>query len=265
MKAWEGVLESLTPERSEKPRKVGMTMVIDKGYGLAQTQDLMDTASGVIDFLKMTFGTAAFLDYEFVKRKAAIVTTAGVDIYPGGTFLEIAVFQKKYKEYLDRCVELGLTAVEVSDGTLDIALNLRSEIIEAAQERGLKVITEVGKKDPNEKVAFELMHETIRADLAQGVEEVIVEARESGKGVGIFDASGAVDSSEVDQIVAGVEDTSRLMWEAPLKNQQLYLIKRFGLNVSLGNVPPGDILALEALRCAMRGDTLKAAIAAGQG
>jgi len=153
----------------------------------------------------------------------------------------------------------------VSDGTLDIALDLRSEIIDAAKERGLKVITEVGKKDPNEKVAFELMHETIRADLAQGAEEVIVEARESGKGVGIFDSSGAVDSSEVDQIVAGVEDTSRLMWEAPIKNQQLYLINRFGLNVSFGNIPPADILALEALRCAMRGDTLKAAIAAGQG
>jgi phosphosulfolactate synthase len=260
MKAWEGVLESLTPERSVKPRKEGLTMVIDKGLGLAQTQDLMDTAADVIDFLKMTFGTAAFLEYDFVKRKAAIVTTAGVDIYPGGTCLEIAVFQDKYKEYFDRCKELGLTAVEISDGTLDIPLKQRVEIIKAAKERDLKVITEVGKKDPNEKVAFELMHETIRSDLALGVEEVIVEARESGKGVGVFDASGEVDSSEIEGILAGVEDPSRLMWEAPLKKQQLYLIQRFGTNVSLGNIPPADILALEALRCAMRGDTLKAAI-----
>ncbi len=258
MKAWEGVLESLAPERSVKPRKEGFTMVIDKGYGLAETQDLMDTASEVIDFLKMTFGTAAFLNYDFVKRKAAIVTTAGVDIYPGGTFLEIAVFQNKYEEYFDRCKELGLTAVEVSDGTLDIPLKQRVEIIKAAKDRGLKVITEVGKKDPNEKVAFELMHETIRSDLELGVEEVIVEARESGKGVGVFDASGAVDTSEVDKIIEGVEDPTRLMWEAPLKNQQLYMIKRFGTNVSLGNIPPADILALEALRCRMRGDTLQA-------
>lgn len=260
MKAWEGVLESLTPERSVKPRKDGLTMVIDKGLGLAQTQDLMDTASDVIDFVKMTFGTAAFLDYDFVKRKAAIVTTAGVDIYPGGTFLEIAVFQNRVMEYLDRCVELGLTAVEVSDGTLDIPLDLRAEVIQAGRERGLKVITEVGKKDPNEKVAYELMHETIRSDLALGAAEVIVEARESGKGVGIFDSSGAVDSKEVDQIVAGVDDLTRLMWEAPLKNQQLYLLRRFGTNVSFGNIPPADILALEALRCAMRGDTLKDAV-----
>jgi phosphosulfolactate synthase len=257
MKAWEGVLESMTPERSVKPRKVGLTMVIDKGLGLAQTQDLMDTAADVIDFVKMTFGTAAFLDYDFVKRKAAIVTTAGVDIYPGGTFLEIAVYQKQVNEYLDRCLELGLTAVEISDGTLDVPLDQRAEIIKAARDKGLKVITEVGKKDPNQKVAFELMHETIRSDLALGAAEVIVEARESGRGVGIYDASGAVDSEEVDQIVAGVDDITRLMWEAPLKNQQLYLIRRFGPNVSFGNIPPADILAMEALRCAMRGDTLK--------
>ena len=117
----------------------------------------------------------------------------------------------------------------------------------------------MGKKDPNEKVAIELMHETIRSDLALGVEEVIVEARESGKGVGVFDASGAVDSSEVDSILTGVDDPSRLMWEAPLKNQQQALIIRLGNNVNLGNIHPDEVLALEALRQGVRGDTLKRA------
>ena len=262
MKAWEGILESLAPERSRKPRSTGLTMVIDKGLGLSQTKDLMDTAADTIDFLKMTFGTAAFMDYDLVQRKAEIATGAGVDVYPGGTFMEIAMHQKRTEAYLDRCVELGLTAVEVSDGTLDIPLDLRAQVIQSASARGLKVITEVGKKDPAESVDLSLLHTTIRRDIELGVCKVIVEARESGKGVGIYDSSGAVDERELDQIIAGVDDPSWLMWEAPLKNQQLYLIRRFGTNVSLGNVPPEDILALEALRCCMRGDTLKTAVSA---
>ena len=56
-----------------------------------------------------------------------------------------------------------------------------------------------------------------------------------------------------------MKDPNVLVWEAPLKNQQQHLITRFGCNVNLGNVPPEEILALEALRQGLRGDTLKQA------
>ena len=87
--------------------------------------------------------------------------------------------------------------------------------------------------------------------------KVIVEARESGRGVGIYDRSGAVDEGEVDLIVSGMDNVDDLMWEAPIKGQQLYMINRFGVNVNLGNVPVADVLAVEALRVGLRGDTLK--------
>jgi phosphosulfolactate synthase len=99
----------------------------------------------------------------------------------------------------------------------------------------------------------------VASDLALGAFKVIVEARESGKGVGVMDASGNVDAAEVEKIVAGIKNPDDLIWEAPIKNQQLFFITRFGLNVSLGNIPPEDILALEALRVGLRGDTLKKA------
>lgn len=263
MKAWDGVIESLAPERSTKPRVEGLTMVIDKGLGLHATEDLMATAAEVVDSLKLTFGTSAFLDSSFVKDKAKIVAGADVDIYPGGTLTEVAIAQKKIIPFLERLTELGFTAIEVSDGTLDIAPEQRSEIIQRAAEHGLKVITEVGKKDPSNLVALEEVHRLIRQDLDDGAMLVIVEARESGKGIGVFDQSGQVVASEVDAIVEGVDEPSRLMWEAPLKAQQLYLIERFGTNVSLGNIQPADILALEALRCRMRGDTLSQAFESG--
>ena len=96
-----------------------------------------------------------------------------------------------------------------------------------------------GKKDPDEKVATAKMHEEIAADLKNGSFKVIVEAREAGKGVGIYDKDGKPKEDEVEAIIKGVNDITKLEWEAPIKNQQQFLILRFGINVSLGNIPPG--------------------------
>jgi len=262
-KAWNGVFRIPEPGRSAKPRSNGFTMLLDKGLGRYGTEDLMATAADYIDFLKFSFGTSAFYDERVLREKVEIVTSAGVDVYPGGTFLEVAVWQNRYPDYLRRANELGFTAIEVSDGTMEMSDECRSDCIKRALDAGFKVLTEVGKKSPDQKLAIVEMHQLISHDLELGALLVIVEAREAGKGVGIFDKSGAVNESEVDQIVSGVADLDKLMWEAPIKNQQQYLILRFGNNVSLGNVPTTDILALEALRQGLRGDTLKRALERG--
>jgi phosphosulfolactate synthase len=262
-KAWEGVFHMPEPGRSAKPRHNGFTMALDKGLGPCATEDLMAAAADYVDFLKFSFGTSAFYDEKVLREKVEIVTGAGVDIYPGGTFLEVTVCQDSYPDYLRRAKELGLTTIEVSDGTMEMTNERRADCIKRALDAGFKVLTEVGKKSPDEKMAIAEMHQLISHDLELGALLVIVEAREAGKGVGIFDKSGAVNESEVDQIVSGVADLDKLMWEAPIKNQQQYLILRFGNNVSLGNVPTTDILALEALRQGLRGDTLKRALERG--
>jgi phosphosulfolactate synthase len=262
-KAWEGVFRIPEPGRSMKPRSNGFTMVLDKGLGPRATEDLMATAADYVDFLKFSFGTSAFYDEKVLREKVEIVTGDGVDIYPGGTFLEVTVCQGCYPEYLQRARELGFTAIEVSDGTMQMTDESRGDCIKRALDAGFKVVTEVGKKSPNEKVAVAEMHRLIAHDLELGAVQVIIEAREAGKGVGVFGKSGAVNESEVDEIVSGVADLDRVMWEAPIKNQQQYLILRFGNNVSLGNVPTTDILALEALRQGLRGDTLKRALERG--
>ena len=104
-----------------------------------------------------------------------------------------------------------------------------------------------------------VLADVVNADLDHGAFMVIMEAREAGKGVGIYDASGLPREAEIDAFLKGVRDPGRVLWEAPLGPQQKYLVLRFGPNVSLGNIPPEDILALEALRCGLRGDTLKRA------
>jgi phosphosulfolactate synthase len=234
-------------------------MVIDKNVGPRQLDDLLEIASDYIDVIKLTFGTSAFYDKTLLRKKNQKITERGIEVMPGGTFLEVAVWQGVIDEYLDRAKKLGFSAIEISDGTIDIGLRTRAEVIKRSIDRGFKVITEVGKKDPHDVLPISLTHRLIRKDVENGAFKVIIEAREAGKGVGIFDQEGRTRVDEMENIIAGVPDPSVLIWEAPLKNQQQDLILRFGPNVNLGNIPPEEILALEALRQGVRGDTLKKA------
>ena len=259
VKAFDGVFEMPLPGRTVKPRQEGVTMIIDKGLGLSATQDLLESAADAIDFIKLTFGTSAFLDIDYLMEKVEMVKDYDIWICPGGTFLEVSVWQGTYPKYLKRCKEIGFNAIEVSDGKKENDMQTRADCIKRAVDMGFMVVSEVGKKDPDDKVATEKLHEEIAADLRNGAFKVIVEAREAGKGVGIYDKDGKPKDDEVEAIIKGVDDITKLEWEAPIKNQQQFLILRFGPNVNLGNIPPEDILALEALRNGLRGDTLKRA------
>jgi phosphosulfolactate synthase len=262
--AWEGVIRLPVPERLRKPRESGWTMVIDKGLGLHVVDDLMQTAAPVIDVVKLTFGTSAFFAYDVLKEKVRTITAHGVHVMPGGTFQEVAVWQGALDRYLGRARELGFDAIEVSDGTIEMDLQTRRETIGAAKA-GFRVLSEVGKKDPLDAQPMAVLADLVNADLDAGAFMVIMEAREAGKGVGIYDASGLPKEAEIEAFLQGVRNPSRILWEAPLGGQQRYLVLRFGPNVSLGNIAPEDILALEALRSGLRGDTLKRAWLADRG
>lgn len=258
-KPWDGVIEMPAGGRTSKPRQTGVTMVIDKGVGVSRLEDLIETCGEFVDVIKLTFGTSAFYEEALLKRKNEMITASNIDVMPGGTFLEVAIWQKSIEKYLDRAKDLRFSAIEISDGTIEMDTQTRKDTIKKSLNKGFKVITEVGKKDPKEVLPISLIHQLIEEDMQNGAFKVIIEAREAGKGVGIFDAEGKVKDEEIDNIIAGVKDTDCLIWEAPLKNQQQALILRLGLNVNLGNIPPDEILALEALRQGVRGDTLKKA------
>jgi phosphosulfolactate synthase len=203
--------------------------------------------------LKLTFGTSAFFQRDVLKEKVRTVTAHGVYCMPGGTFQEVAIWQGAFDRYLDRAHELGFNAIEVSDGTIEMERRTRADAIAKAVKAGFRVLSEVGKKDPADAQPMAALAEVVNADLDGGAFMVIMEAREAGKGVGIYDASGLPKEAEIEAFLKGVRDPDRILWEAPLGPQQRYLVLRFGPNVNLGNVVPEDILALEALRCGLRG------------
>ncbi|MCL6638923.1 MAG: phosphosulfolactate synthase [Firmicutes bacterium] len=257
---WQGLIDFPLPGRSQKPRRDGLTMVIDKGLGLAGTRDLMRLAAGYIDMIKLGFGTTALYKTEILQEKIQVVQSYGIDVFPGGTFLEVAVLQEKIEEYILLAKKVGFTAIEVSDGTIDLTDRLRRRAISFAAGLGLKVFTEVGKKEPGNELCFKDLMRLVKRDLQSGATRVIVEGRDPAKDVGLYDSEGRLIEFELRELVAAVSDTSVLIWEAPEKEQQQDLIRRFGPNVNIGNVNPRDVIALEALRAGLRSDTLKTAV-----
>ena len=46
------------PQRTAKPREHGLTMIMDKGLGVRQTEDFIESASEFIDIVKLGFGSS---------------------------------------------------------------------------------------------------------------------------------------------------------------------------------------------------------------
>lgn len=253
---WENVIEPPLKGRKCKPRQSGITMLIDKGLTVHETTELLSLNAPYIDFIKLTFGTAVLYPQQTLIEKIQIAKNFKVAIYPGGTLFEIALGQGKQEEYFQFLLELGIDWVEISDGTLEVSMEERQLAIKKAIDLGLKVITEIGKKDIDCQPNEEILATTALLDLEAGAKWVIVEGRESGKGIGIYDNQGTVIIDKLGRLNDQIGNQA-IIWEAPLKPQQALLINEFGPNVNLGNIPPGEIMALEALRLGYRSDTWK--------
>jgi phosphosulfolactate synthase len=252
---WHPKLADPTGRRERKPRSAGQTMVIDKGLGLRAYEDMLRMGAPYIDVIKLGFGTSALYPKELLQRKIELARDAGIHIMPGGTFLEVAVEKGEVDSFLETIVSYGFSAIEVSDGTIEMNRNLRSALIVKGIDVGLTVVTEYGKKVTGSSIELDELAQTVEIDMELGALFVTIEARESGKGVGIFDENGDTKTDDLEAVIRSVADGSQLMWEAPLKSQQADLLQALGPNLNIGNVAPEDILSLEALRRGLRSDT----------
>ena len=235
----------------------GITMMLDKGMGPNMVEDFLEISGPYIDLAKLGWGTSAIHERELIKYKVDTYLSNDIIPYPGGTLFELAYINDKFDEFLTEADELGFKAIEISDGTVDITPVERERIIGEVKEAGFMALTEVGKKDPKKDhyfTAFDRVN-LVKFDLDAGADKVIIEGREGGKDLGIYNGNGNVKEEDV-QVLEDNLDVAKLIWEAPQKNQQAYLILKFGSNVNLGNISPDEITALETMRRGLRGDTL---------
>jgi phosphosulfolactate synthase len=239
------------PERAPKPRDAGLTHVIDTGLSVAEADGLMRMAAAHVDVVRLGWGSAyvtADLD-----AKLAAYRAHDVPVMLGGTLTELAWLHEKVDELCAWIEELGIDRIEVSSGVVAIPPAEKAALIERLAAR-FTVYAEVGEKDPEALMAPYRWVELIRQALEAGAEMVVCEGRATGT-AGLYRPDGEARTGLIDEIVHDV-DHARLIFEAPRKHQQVWLIERYGAEVNLGNVPPAEVISLETLRIGLRADTL---------
>lgn len=241
---------SQIPTRDAKPRTHGITMVMDKGLSINQTKDFLEIASPYVDVVKFGFGTSYVTPN--LKDKLKIYKDAGIAVYFGGTLFEAFAIRNELEKYEAIIKEYDLEYVEVSDGSIEIDHKVKCEYITRFAKQ-VTVLSEVGSKDATHIMAPYKWIELMQAEIDAGSSYVIGEARESGT-VGIYRSSGEVREGLVQEILTKIPE-EKIIWEAPLKAQQVYFTKLIGANVNLGNIAPSEVIPLEAMRVGLRGDT----------
>ena len=238
------------PDRIARPRKSGITMVMDKGLSIEEAKNFISIARPHVDIVKLGFGTSYVTPG--LREKIEVYQSHDIPVYFGGTLFEAFLIRNMFNEYLDVCKEYGITYMEVSDGSIVIPHAEKCGYIEKMTKYGT-VLSEVGSKDAEHIIPPYKWIELMRAELNAGSSYVIAEAREAGN-VGIYRGSGEVREGLVQEILTQIPE-EKILWEAPQKAQQLYFIELIGCNVNLGNIAPTEVIPLEAMRVGLRGDT----------
>jgi phosphosulfolactate synthase len=240
------------PQRPRKPRDQGVTHVIDTGLSTVEAQGLMASASEYVDLVRLGWGSAYVI--ADVRAKVRRYQEAGVPVMLGGTLTELAWLRGKLPGLTDWLDEMNIEHVEVSSGTVSMPATDKLALIESLAAK-YTVYAEVGEKDPNALLAPYRWVQLIRDALAAGAEKVVCEGRATGD-AGMYRPNGEPREGLIDEVLHELH-SERLIFEAPLKHQQVWFIEHIGPGVNLGNVMPQDVISLETLRLGLRADTLK--------
>ncbi|KYG82565.1 phosphosulfolactate synthase [Roseivirga echinicomitans] len=238
------------PERTQKPREKGFTMVMDKGLSVRQAEDFLSVSANHVDIIKLGWATSYVT--AGLEDKLNVFRAAGIPFYFGGTLFEAFAVRNKFDDYRKLLDKFQVPFAEVSDGSLDMDHDKKCEYITELSKQ-VTVLSEVGSKDEEKIIPPYKWIELMQKELDAGAWKVIGEAREGGN-VGLFRSSGEVRSGLVQEILTKIP-FEKIIWEAPQKAQQVYFIKLVGANVNLGNIAPEELIPLETIRLGLRGDT----------
>jgi phosphosulfolactate synthase len=241
---------SQLPERTQKPREQGFTMMMDKGLSMREVEDFLEVSAPYTDIVKLGWATSFVVPN--LQRKLDIYREAGIPVYLGGTLFEAFIIRNQFDDYRRLLDKFGLEYAEVSDGSIDLNHDRKCEFI-SELSKSVKVLSEVGSKDAEKIIPPYKWISQMQTELDAGAIKVIGEAREGGN-VGLFRSTGEVRSGLVEEILTKIP-SERIIWEAPQKAQQVWFIKLLGANVNLGNIAPNEIVSLETIRLGLRGDT----------
>lgn len=238
------------PERQAKPRNKGLTMMMDKGLSIRQAEDFLSVSGHLTDIIKLGFGTSFVTPN--LEQKIKLYRDAGMKVYVGGTLFEAFIARNMFDDYMKLLDKFNLDCAEVSDGSIVMHHDKKCEYIRTLA-KNFTVFSEVGSKEAGIIIHPAMWTSMMNKELQAGSWKVIAEARESGN-VGIYRANGSAHTLLINKILAKVDKDS-ILWEAPIKAQQVWFLKLLGSDVNLGNISYDDVIPLETLRLGLRGDT----------
>jgi len=238
-----------------KPRRTGLTMVMDWGEPIGALEDFLALNAPVVDLAKLVVGTARFYPEPYLREKLALYRRHAVRPFLGGQFLEYVFATQGWagaQTFLAEARRIGLEAIEVSDNCVPLSDADRARMIALARDAGLEVHGEVGSKDV--KQDLDQLVRQAEVCFRAGCEIVLVEAAEIAPG-------GVPDRA----LIRGLRerlDVARLLFELPgwwIKDTptaavfelQKLLVAEFGPDVNIANVQPYMLVNLEALRCGL--------------
>jgi len=230
------------------------TSPFDPGYDPVTVESHLAQSHHLISILKISMACWIIADEGATRAKIAAARKHGVRTVTGGGPFEVAVAQGQLPAYLDLCAEMGVDRIECGEGFTDMPLP-PADVAQMAGERGLEIQFELGKKHGGaftDRITDELIEQG-RRWLDVGAMELVVEARESAKGVGLFDDAGNFNAALAERFVEafGMET---VMFEAPNKPSQFALLNHFGRDVHICNVRLEELLRVEIYRRGLHSD-----------
>jgi phosphosulfolactate synthase len=231
-----------------------LTCPFDPGGAPVVLQSHLEQSAHLILSLKISMACWIIAEESATRYKVAAAHRAGVRVTTGGGPYEVAIAQRRLPAYLDLCADIGFDGIECGSGFTDPGIS-PNDVVRMAAARGLDVEYELGKKhggEFDEREVSALVDEG-RTWLEAGASRLIIEARESAAGVGLFDARGQLSSALADRIVDAF-GLGTLVFEAPTKSSQFKLIESLGPRVQLGNVPLAELLRVEIYRRGLHSD-----------
>ena len=231
-----------------------LTSPFDPGYDPGTVESHLDQSAHLMSILKISMACWMIALESATRRKIAAAKARGVPTVTGGGPFEIAVAQGQLPLYLDLCADIGVTRIECAEGFTELHSDAR-EIVRLARDRGLEVQFELGKKHGGafkEDMIDELIEQG-RRWLDAGAVQLVVEARESALGVGLFDDQGRFNAAFADRF-ANAFGLGVVMFEAPNKPSQFATLEHFGRNVHLCNVRLEELLRVEIYRRGLHSD-----------
>lgn len=236
------------------PERAAATAPFDPGYDPVTVESHLEQSAHLMEILKLSMACWQVAGEGATRRKIEAARRHGVGTVAGGSPFEVAVACGQIERYLDLCADLGFSRIECGSGFTDHGLHPPS-IVRRAEERGLDVQYEVGKKHGGSFTPSMIPYliEEGQRWLDAGARQLVIEGRENAQAVGLFDSRGRVDLESADRF-AEAFGLGNVCFEAPVKASQFALLDHFGPEVHLSNVRLEELLRVEIYRRGLHSD-----------